>query len=785
MSNQFQDQYEQCRKQVISYLGVCIQSLQAWGIDCKGLVDLKKRVENHQFSIVVVGEFSSGKSMFLNALMHKTLLPSFSGEATATVNYLHSKDCAPGQVAGIVYYKDGTKNSINALTKETIEAAVSVRGDREGKKIADVVDHVDLYLDSPLLNNGVVLIDSPGLNGTREKHRQITFDEIKRSHICIYMFNAEHPGERTDFDALHDIQKENDNVFYVLNQIDVVHEEEGETPEMVIDTIEKAYEKEFPDDHLPEIWPISAKMALTARDCSLTEWNGRVLTDEMRAQLEEKSRLPILEERMVRYLTQGERTRDELVKPITQAMNAVRMECEQAQNILDSLKKDNGLETLQEKQQKLETTLQEAKGKQGTISPEVREGITKLIRELRDTANTRIDQIQDEVNEDLKECDNQEDLKNYDEQLDSMLRSRFQRIGRTLSQQFRDDMMDLIRNAYDKEAEGFTEKMESDTDQGNWKNAFQFQSSDIKINYSTLSIDIEQFHNQIAELQQEKKQLNDEINSNRENRMRAIEKEDRTREIEESIQYYQQMVSTLQSDLSIPEIRQYQEEEEEYVDRRGFLGKIGQFFVGPRRKKTIVTRNDSTEHDAAIARRDEQISQYSDEIKKQQAKKEKIRETTEHTSQYYTDNENRLIELRQEQERREEELIEQHNTLMDTENAKACRKDRKALQNKVMDCLEENRTILMKCFRDAGREYSDLAQAIINQNITAEINRIDEQLKQIIETLKLNSEKRENEVRFQEKIVEEASKLYEQGTELTSKLETQMNYQIKEDNETA
>lgn len=778
MSNQFQDQYEQHRKQVIDYLATCIQSLQTWGTDCKGLIDLKKRVENHQFSIVVVGEFSSGKSMFLNALMHKTLLPSFSGEATATVNYLHSKDCAPGQVAGIVYYKDGTKDVINALTKDTIETAVSVRGDREGKKIADVVDHVDLYLDSPLLNNGVVLIDSPGLNGTRENHRQITFDEIKRSHVCIYLFNAEHPGEKTDFDALHDILKENDNVFYVLNQIDVIHEEEGETPEMVIDTIENAYEKEFPNEHLPEIWPISAKMALFARDGSLTEWNGRTLTDEMRTELEEKSRLPILEDRMVRYLTQGERTKDELQKPIALAMNAVQMECEQAQNILDSMKKDNGLEKLQEKKEQLEKALQEAKSKQGTISPEVREGITKLIRELRDTANTRIDQIQDEVNGDLKECNNQEDIKSYDEQLDSMLRSRFQRIGRTLSQQFRDDMMDLIRDAYDKEAEGFTEKIESDQDSEN--NTFKFQSSDIKINYSTLSINIEQFHNQIAEMQKDKQQLINEINMNRENRMRAMENEDRIHEIEESIQYKQQMISTLQSDLSIPEIRQYQKQEEVFVDRQGVLGKIAQFFVGPRKKKDIVPMTDSSEHDAAIARRDEQIGQYSNEIKEQQAVKAQLREKTEHTSQYYEANENRLVEMQQKQERKEKELIEQHNTLMDAENAKACRKDRKALQNKVIDCVEENRTILMKCFREAGREYSDIAQAIINQNVTDEINRIDGQLNQIIETLKLDGEKREKEVQVQKKIVDEASNLYNKGKELSSELEAQMNDHLNE-----
>lgn len=44
-------------------------------------------VENDEFTIVLVGEFSSGKSTFLNALMGEKILPSFSNETTATVNF--------------------------------------------------------------------------------------------------------------------------------------------------------------------------------------------------------------------------------------------------------------------------------------------------------------------------------------------------------------------------------------------------------------------------------------------------------------------------------------------------------------------------------------------------------------------------------------------------------------------------------------------------------------------------------------------------------------------------
>ena len=46
--------------------------------------------ENGKFAITVVGEFSAGKSTFLNALMKDRYLPSYSKETTATVNFLRS-----------------------------------------------------------------------------------------------------------------------------------------------------------------------------------------------------------------------------------------------------------------------------------------------------------------------------------------------------------------------------------------------------------------------------------------------------------------------------------------------------------------------------------------------------------------------------------------------------------------------------------------------------------------------------------------------------------------------
>lgn len=96
------------KNEVIDFLTQSVQQLRKQSNDAEadGLEKLCRNVKDNLFSIVVVGEFSAGKSTFLNAMMHKKILPSFSGETTATVNFLRDISCAPDGEAGVVYYRE-------------------------------------------------------------------------------------------------------------------------------------------------------------------------------------------------------------------------------------------------------------------------------------------------------------------------------------------------------------------------------------------------------------------------------------------------------------------------------------------------------------------------------------------------------------------------------------------------------------------------------------------------------------------------------------------------------
>lgn len=233
---------------------------------------LKYDLKNGEFSIVVVGEFSAGKSTLLNALMRKRILPSFTNETTATVNFLRHKEKSKGGEAGIVFYKDGTTKSLDNDNLETIQKYVTTKGE----EVASTVEHLDLYLDSEFLEDGVTLVDSPGLNGIAEGHREITEQQILKSHASIFLFSCDHPGSKTDFEFLNELQKKVKTIIFVLNKIDSIKIHEGETVEGIVKTLKNNYKKQFPEaTTVPEIWPVAAYPALVARNTESLDYAGK------------------------------------------------------------------------------------------------------------------------------------------------------------------------------------------------------------------------------------------------------------------------------------------------------------------------------------------------------------------------------------------------------------------------------------------------------------------------------------------------------------------------------
>lgn len=104
MKKSYRQQYVENKQKITDCLDEAIAFMDELGYSDRknALQKQKEDLETGEFTIVVVGEFSAGKSTFLNALMGKKLLPSFTSETTATINFLRHKDCAKNGEEGCV-----------------------------------------------------------------------------------------------------------------------------------------------------------------------------------------------------------------------------------------------------------------------------------------------------------------------------------------------------------------------------------------------------------------------------------------------------------------------------------------------------------------------------------------------------------------------------------------------------------------------------------------------------------------------------------------------------------
>lgn len=310
--------HKERQNKVVGLLDETIEFCKKYDLDKlkEGFDHLKESTVNEEFIVVVVGEFSAGKSTFLNALMGNWYLPSATKETTATVNFLKHISRSEDNNNVHIHYVDDTIESvqIDNLTVDSLKKYVSTDGDNVAKKIKKV----DIYLESKFLEDNVTLVDSPGLNGVLEGHKDITMDQIEKSHACIFMFDANQPGKQTDFDFLKKIKDKTDNLFFLINKIDQINEEEGETVASVSDKVKESYSGQFTEEKsIPKIYGISAFKALVGRNKKPISFYGRKdRTEEEKMVLVRESLIEEFEDRLYKYLSTGEKTRDLLLEPI-------------------------------------------------------------------------------------------------------------------------------------------------------------------------------------------------------------------------------------------------------------------------------------------------------------------------------------------------------------------------------------------------------------------------------------------------------------------------------------
>ena len=212
------------------------------------------------FLLVVAGEFNSGKSSFINALLGERVLPEGVTPTTDRINRLR-------------YGAEPSEHLVEAYL-------------------------LDRTYPADLLRE-ITIVDTPGTNAIIRRHEELTRDFLPRSDLVLFVTSADRPFTESERGFLEQIREWGKKIVFVVNKIDILTRPEDQ--QQVLDFVRDNATALVGEP--PRLFAVSARDALAARTAGSVEgWQA--------------SGFEAMEQYLVRTLDQQERIRLKLLNPL-------------------------------------------------------------------------------------------------------------------------------------------------------------------------------------------------------------------------------------------------------------------------------------------------------------------------------------------------------------------------------------------------------------------------------------------------------------------------------------
>jgi len=183
-----------------------------------------KNISQGVFRLLVLGDMKRGKSTFLNALIGENLLPSDVNPCTALLTILRYGS----EKKVTIHFNDGKNpqqlDFQSFRYQYTINPSEAKKLEQEQKPAFPDVDYAVVEYPLTLLEKGIEIVDSPGLNDT-EARNELSLGYINNCHAILFVMRASQPctlGERRYLENY--IKDRGLTVFFLINAWDQVKE---------------------------------------------------------------------------------------------------------------------------------------------------------------------------------------------------------------------------------------------------------------------------------------------------------------------------------------------------------------------------------------------------------------------------------------------------------------------------------------------------------------------------------------------------------------------------------
>ena len=196
-----------------------IKDLQQYDFLSNNTKELEKIIEHKEentLTVAVVGQFKRGKSTLINSIMGQEILPVGIVPLTSIITRI--KYGENFQIT--IYYNDGKKINID---KEELSEYVSEAGNPNNIK---EVNFVDIQIKCDLLQDGLTLVDTPGIGSMNKQNTDVANDFIKKSDAVIFLLSVDSPMNELEYNYLEYTKNYVQKFYFTVNKIDLLEEKD-------------------------------------------------------------------------------------------------------------------------------------------------------------------------------------------------------------------------------------------------------------------------------------------------------------------------------------------------------------------------------------------------------------------------------------------------------------------------------------------------------------------------------------------------------------------------------
>ncbi len=367
----------------------------------KSLEEVSGRLQNHVFRVGIMGEFKRGKSTVINALLGQEVVPADILPCSATLNRI-VWDASPHATIHFKPDENGQRPEPKDVSVEELSDYVT-KLTTESEMQSSTVEDACVYYPCKFCQNGVEIIDTPGLNDD-ERMDRISESVIPTLDAIIMVVVPGNPFGISEANFVRNKIMTSDlsRLIFVVNKIDTVRPRDRERcvqgirkkiEDTVLEKTANMYgtdSKEYIDTKAKlggiRIYPISAADAL----------DGRLENDE---ELVRESGILEFEAALTKLLTE-ERGMLELApsvsaimsklkeadETIVMRMNAMNMEQEKFQKMqLEAIKK------IEQSREEKKRKVREIKGVASAIYQELQPNVVEAYQALENAGRDYVE----------------------------------------------------------------------------------------------------------------------------------------------------------------------------------------------------------------------------------------------------------------------------------------------------------------------------------------------------------------------------------------------------------